>query len=212
MTDNKIQLGYFFITDITGYTIFLTKSELDHAHNIIEALFDSQLKVISSPMTVSNFQGDAILCYVPEESVTDGTALLNQMRSVYVAFQEQMDAMQVNPPCGCSACANITMLDLKMFLHYGQYLVKSLGDRVEILGSDVITAHRMMKNDVSKETGIHSYLLMTEIAFEKLKLEDRSQQVNYSQTYEHIGKLDMLVSELGQSISFKPNTDIHAAT
>lgn len=205
MSAENIKMGYFFITDITGYTIFLNESELDHAHHIIEALFDSQLKVIGEPLTVSNFQGDAILCYVPEDSIKDGNLLINQMQSIYTAFSKQLEAMQVNPPCGCNACSNIAMLDLKMFLHYGKYMVKSVGGTDEILGSDVITAHRMMKNNVNEETGIQSYLLITRAAFEKLDLVDTPDQISHSETYEHIGKLDMLVSELGKSVAFRPN-------
>ncbi|NQV42484.1 MAG: DUF2652 domain-containing protein, partial [Candidatus Marinimicrobia bacterium] len=107
----QIKNGYFIITDITGYTIFLNKSELDHAHNIIQALFESQLDVISAPLQVSNFQGDAILCHVPEETVGEGVDLLQQVDVIYDAFAGTIAEMQVDPPCGCNACANINMLD-----------------------------------------------------------------------------------------------------
>ena len=35
-----IQDAYFIITDISGYTAYLTKSELDHAQDILKTLFD----------------------------------------------------------------------------------------------------------------------------------------------------------------------------
>ena len=35
--------GYFIITDISGYTEYLTRSELDHAHAILQSLFDAQM-------------------------------------------------------------------------------------------------------------------------------------------------------------------------
>ena len=37
------QKGYFILTDISGYTEFLTKSELDHAQDALQNLFDAQL-------------------------------------------------------------------------------------------------------------------------------------------------------------------------
>jgi len=202
-----IQKGFFVITDITGYTIFLTESELDHAHNIIQALFDSQLAVISAPLQISNFEGDAILCHVPEETVAEGVDLLAQVDTIYDAFADTIAEMQIDPPCGCNACANITMLDLKMFLHYGEYLVKQVGTTEEIIGSDVITAHRMMKNDVKEKTGIHSYLLATKIALKQLGKEDDTKFVDYSQSYEHIGEIPMGVAQLGSQggIRFQPN-------
>ena len=203
----EIKKGYFIITDITGYTIFLTSSELDHAHNIIQALFDSQLQVIGKPLQVSNFQGDAILCHVPEEAVSDGITLINQLDTIYTAFSKKIAEMQIDPPCGCNACANITMLDLKMFLHYGEYLVKTVANSEEIVGSDVITVHRMMKNDVAAKTGIHSYLLMSDQAAQHLALEAiPPKYVGYSETYEHLGKIDMFVSQLGsgKGLAYQP--------
>jgi hypothetical protein len=37
-----VNKGYFIITDISGYTDFLTKSELDHAQDALQSLFDVQ--------------------------------------------------------------------------------------------------------------------------------------------------------------------------
>jgi len=202
-----IQKGFFIITDITGYTIFLTESELDHAHNIIEALFKSQLAVIAEPLQISNFQGDAILCHVPEESVQDAD-LLEQVNAIYDAFAATIEEMQINPPCGCNACANITMLDLKMFMHFGEYLVKKVGETEEIIGSDVITAHRMMKNNVKAATGIHSYLLATHQALGQLGVADDAKFIDYTQTFEHIGEISMGVAQLGTTggIAYQPGS------
>ncbi len=192
-----IEEGYFLITDITGYTIFLTESELDHAHNIIEELFTSQLDMIQTPLKVSNFQGDAILCYAPVAAVPDGKVILRQIEAIYHAFAAKMAAMQVNPPCGCNACANMNSLDLKMFLHYGKYMVKPVGDREELMGSDVILAHRMMKNHVVEQTRVHSYLLVTRAAGAKLQIGDWSWPLqDYQENYEHIGDVEMLVADL----------------
>ena len=49
--------GYFIITDISGYTEYLTRSELDHANEILQALFDAQLKGVRHPFALSGFRG-----------------------------------------------------------------------------------------------------------------------------------------------------------
>lgn len=146
------------------------------------------------------------MCHVPDAAVNQGVDLLQQVDAIYDAFAAKIGEMQIDPPCGCNACSNISMLDLKMFMHYGEYLVKQVGTRDEIIGSDVITAHRMMKNDVPEPTGIRSYLLITETALKKLGLEDDSKFFNYSQSYEHIGEVAMGVTQLGTAggISFQP--------
>lgn len=189
--------GYLLITDITGYTSFLTGHELDHAHHIIEALMNCQLNALTSPVQVSNFQGDAILCHVPEEQLDGGAALFDLTHKIYSAFTAKVAEMQVDPPCKCKACANIEDLDLKIFVHFGDYMVKKLGERDELMGSDVILVHRMMKNSVVPETGIKSYLLMTDSAFNKLA--DPSSQaafVDHEESYDHIGKVRMHVADL----------------
>lgn len=192
-----INRGYFLITDISGYTTFLTQSELDHAQHIIEALFASQLESIKPPLKVSNFQGDAILCYVPADSLENGKRMFEQVNDIYRAFADKMAEMMIDPPCSCKACSQISTLDLKIFVHFGEYLVKKMGDREEILGSDVILAHRLMKNNVKEKTGLDSYLLMTDSAFRQLGVDDPGiELINHSQSYEHIGDVPMYISPL----------------
>jgi hypothetical protein len=192
-----IDTGYFIITDITGYTSFLTQSELDHAQHILDALFDSQLKSIKSPLIVSGFRGDAILCYVPEDSAHDGEIIYSQINKIYEAFNSKIEEMQVDPPCSCRVCSTISLLDLKIFVHYGKYLLQNVGDREELLGSDVIVAHRMMKNNVVKDTGIKSYLLLTKAAFEHLGSNATYPDfIRHSETYDDIGRVNMLVASL----------------
>jgi len=192
-----IEKGYFIITDITGYTSFLTQSELDHAQHILNALFDSQLKSIESPLIISGFRGDAILCYVPEDSALDGEIIYSQINKIYDAFNSKIKEMQIDPPCSCRVCSTISLLDLKIFVHFGEYLLQKVGDREELLGSDVIVAHRMMKNSVVKDTGIKSYLLLTEAAFIHLGSNTTySDFIKHSENYDDVGQVNMLVASL----------------
>ena len=192
-----IEQGYFIITDITGYTLFLTQSELDHAQHILNALFDSQLKSIESPLNISGFRGDAILCYVPEDPALDGEIIYSQINKIYDAFNSKIKEMQIDPPCSCRVCSTISLLDLKIFVHFGEYLLQKVGDREELLGSDVIVAHRMMKNSVVKDTGIKSYLLLTEAAFIHLGSNTTySDFIKHSENYDDVGQVKMLVASL----------------
>ena len=71
-----IKNGFFIITDINGYTAYLSKSELDHAHEILLSLYEAQISAIEPPLVISNFQGDAILIYVPEDTFLQKQILL----------------------------------------------------------------------------------------------------------------------------------------
>ncbi|MGI9536250.1 MAG: DUF2652 domain-containing protein [Desulfocapsaceae bacterium] len=189
-----VQKGYFVITDITGYTAYLTKSELDHAQEILKSLFDAQIENIKPPLVVSNFQGDAILSYVPEDSFLQNQILIELVEDIYFAFSRKQELMQFNTSCACNACKNISGLDLKIFVHYGDYMLQQLAEREELVGADVILAHRMMKNQVIELTGIQAYALFTETAAESLELDTYCTDLKpYKDNYEHVGEVDMVV-------------------
>jgi hypothetical protein len=189
--------GYFVITDISGYTEYLTGSELDHANEILQSLFDAQLKAVRHPFIISGFRGDAIFMYVPETNFVQEQSFLEALESFYIVFVDTLQQMQYNTTCTCRACKNMSMLDLKMCIHYGEYLIQKLGDREELLGADVIVPHRMLKNGVIEQTGIKSYALFSDVAAQKLNLLEYCEKViPYAETYEHLGEVPMCVHDL----------------
>jgi hypothetical protein len=189
--------GYFIITDISGYTEYLTGSELDHANEILQSLFDAQLKAVKHPFLISGFRGDAIFLYVPETNFIQPQSFLEALEIFYIVFAETLQQMQYNTTCTCRACKNMSMLDLKMCTHYGEYLVQKLGDREELLGADVIVPHRMLKNHVIEKTNIKSYALFSDVAAQRLNLLEYCEKVvPHSETYEHLGEVPMCVHDL----------------
>lgn len=189
--------AYFVITDISGYTEYLTGSELDHANEILQSLFDAQLKAIQHPFVLSGFRGDAIFLYVPETNFIQPQSLLEAIENFYIVFASTLQQMQYNSTCTCRACRNMSMLDLKMCIHYGEYLIQKLGDREELLGADVIVPHRMLKNDVIKHTGIQSYALFSAVAAQQIGLQAYCDQlIRHTETYEHLGEVSMFVHDL----------------
>jgi Protein of unknown function (DUF2652)/Polyketide cyclase / dehydrase and lipid transport len=184
--------GYFVIADITGYTAFLTGSELDHAQDILKSLFDSILDAVQPPLIISNFQGDAVLTYAKDGTFHEGQILLETVENIYISFAHKRELMQINTTCTCKACSNIPLLDLKLFVHYGEYIIQQMRDRAELSGPDVIIAHRMMKNRVKEETGYFAYTLFSEAAVNSLGLQDFTCEMKaHSETYEHIGEVKM---------------------
>jgi len=189
--------GYFIITDISGYTEYLTGSELDHANKILQSLFDAQLRAVKHPFLISGFRGDAIFMYVPETNFVQSQSFIEALENFYIVFAETLQQMQYNTTCTCRACKNMSMLDLKICTHYGEYLVQKLGDREELLGADVIVPHRMLKNHVIEKTNIKSYALFSDVAAQKLNLLEYCEKVvPHSETYEHLGEVPMCVHDL----------------
>jgi hypothetical protein len=72
-----------------------------------------------------------------------------------------------------------------------------MAGRDELIGSDVILAHKMMKNTVIKKTGIPAYALYTEQAANRLDLAIYcTHLVPHREYYEHTGQVDMFVLSL----------------
>ena len=189
--------GFFIITDISGYTEYLTGSELDHANEILQSLFDAQIKAVRHPFIISGFRGDAIFMYVPDTNFVQSQSFIEALENFYIVFADTLQQMQYNTTCTCRACKNMGMLDLKMCIHYGEYLIQKLGDREELLGADVILPHRMLKNHVIEKTSIKSYALFSDVAAQKLDLLAYCEKiVRHSETYEHLGAVPMCVHDL----------------
>ena len=158
------QSGFLLIADITGYTMFLTRSELEHAQGILDALFKSIFDEIKAPIILSNLQGDAALAHMPDASVPQRQFPLDAIERIYCSFANTLAAMRLNTNCTCNACRNIGGLDLKFFLHHGAYATQLMAGRTELQGAEVIRLHRLMKNSVTAATGIKAYALVTEQA------------------------------------------------
>jgi hypothetical protein len=193
----KIENGYFFISDITGYTQFLVHSELDHAKEILDALFDSILDRIQSPLVVSGTQGDAIICYAPDAAFHQPAQLLDVMERIYYSFRRLLEFMKLNTTCNCDACVNMSTLDLKIFLHHGQYLVQQIGTQSDLQGRDVILAHLLMKNRVFEKLGLRGYGLVTERALQAMGIDPVAEGMSaHVEQYEHYGTVNVHIHNL----------------
>jgi hypothetical protein len=49
--------------------------------------------------------------------------------------------------CDCNACANLGTLDLEFIVHHGEFLIQSIGTNQELVGDEVIVAHRRQHRD-----------------------------------------------------------------
>lgn len=190
--------GYIVIADITGYTRFLTGSEFDHAQGILEDLFAVILERMKSPLVLSNIEGDAFLARARDDSVPDGLLLIESLEALYWGFRARVQHMLRNTTCKCAACRNIADLDLKLIVHHGEYVEHELAGRKELSGPDVILAHRLLKNDIVKSTGIVSYAAFTSAAVAALDLSDYFvDAAAHTEESEEFGEIALTIVDVG---------------
>src|SRR5215217_6044462 len=182
------QHGYLVIADISGYTSFVAKTELEHSHEILSDLLGLLVEKFRSLMTISKLEGDAVFAYAAENQISRGETLLEFLESTYVAFRDKQVSMKRATTCTCLACQNIPTLDLKFIAHHGDYIVQRVADIRELVGSDVNLIHRLTKNHVAEQTDWRAYIMITDQCLDHLKLNLENVHVQ-TEEYEHLGEV-----------------------
>jgi hypothetical protein len=153
--------GYLLLADISGYTKFLTGTELEHAQAIIHELTMLVRERLAPPLHFVKVEGDAVFCYADGAVFPDGERFIELIEVCYFGFSNRLLDMARNTTCPCSACAAIGSLDLKFVCHYGTFVIDAEAGGVDLAGSDVILVHRLLKNTVSESAGVKAYALLT---------------------------------------------------
>lgn len=178
--------GYLVLADISGYTGYLAKVELEHANEILTSLLEVIVNKFKSVLTISKLEGDAVFANVDEEKIARPESLLELIENTYFAFRRYRESSNRSSTCTCRACQNMNTLELKFFVHHGDYMVQNISGIRELVGSDVNLIHRLTKNHVTENMGWNAYVLFTQNALEctGLQLDDIHAQ---DESYEHLG-------------------------
>lgn len=186
--------GVLVLADISGFTAFVTATEIEHGPPIIAALLEEVMRHLSPPLEIQEVEGDAVFALGPERVVAPPAVLLDVLDDAFTAFRNRQRAMQAAETCPCNVCRNISMLDLKIVAHHGRFLRHLVGGRGQVAGADVILAHRLLKNRLAPGP---AYLLLTEAALRWLGIDaSRAGMVSHTERYEHLGDVRCFVREL----------------
>lgn len=177
--------GYLLLADISGYTKFLTGTELEHAQAIVSELTVLVRDRLAPPMQFVKVEGDAIFCYADGAVFRDGERLIQLLEVCYYEFSNRLLNMARNTTCPCAACAAIDSLDLKFICHYGTFVIDTTIGGMDLAGGDVILAHRLLKNRVTQATGVEAYALLTEACLRHLP--DGLNLLPHEEHYESFG-------------------------
>jgi hypothetical protein len=88
-------------------------------------------------------------------------------------------------------------LDLKFVVHHGTMLRQRVAGREELLGSDVIVVHRLLKNTVVEAMGIEAYALFSQACVGVMDVDVAALGMrSTNETYDHIGTVPVWVHDL----------------
>src|SRR6266849_9705965 len=115
------ETGFLVIADLTGYTAYLTGSEIEHAPAIAGDLLETIVGRLEPPFRLTKFEGDAAFLFAGDGRA-DGSLLLDALDAAYVAFRRRLRSIDQATSCDCNSCRLAPRLDLKLFVHHGVFV------------------------------------------------------------------------------------------
>ena len=195
--------GHILLADITGYTDYLTGSEIEHAQNVVADLASVIVHGLTPVFEKSKLEGDAVLAYAMAESV-DGSIVLDVVEETYFAFRRRVRDVDLATTCDCNACRLIPSLDLKFVVHSGEFVISQIAGSEELTGTDVILAHRLLKNTVRDDLGFDAYALFTEACIGSFGMNPSTLGlVEHTDSYDTIGEVKSYVENLTERWAFE---------
>ena len=186
----------FLIADISGYTGYLADVELDHAQDILADLVGAVVTALRPNFRLAKLEGDAAFTFMTAEKV-DGSMLLDTIERCYFGFRRRRRDVRQATSCECNACVRIPDLDLKFVVHHGAAIHQKVAGRQELVGSDVIVVHRLLKNDVVEKLGFEAYALISQTCIAASDLDPAALgMLAHTETYERIGDVPAWAHDL----------------
>ena len=186
--------GFLVLADISGFTEFVTATELEHGPPIIAELLEEIIRRISPPLHIEGIEGDAVFALGVHGQVLPPSSLLEVMQAGFAGFREKQRQLAADDSCSCNACRGVERLRLKAIGHYGSFLAQTVGGRAQTAGPDVILAHRLLKNGVRPDS---HYALLTRPALTYMDVDPaRLGLTAHRERYEYFGDVECFVGDL----------------
>src|SRR5918994_1551069 len=190
------ETGFLVIADLTGYTEYLSRSELEHAPTIAGDLLETIVGRLDPPFRLAKFEGDAAFLYV-EDGRADGSLLLDAVEASYLAFRRRLRSIDQATSCDCNSCRLAPRLDLKLFVHHGSYVRTQIAGRDELAGTDVIVVHRLLKGAGATAARGNGFALFTAQAVAAMGLDSAALElVAAEESIEHLGLVSTFTLDL----------------
>jgi uncharacterized protein DUF2652 len=180
-----VDRGLIVLGDVSGYTEFIATTELEHSREILAELLGTLCECAPGNLRVAQLEGDAVFWLSDEH----GAGLAECLKEKFVEFHRRLRFMILATTCLCRACASVGSLTLKFVVHRGEYVQQRVSGSDHFVGSDIVLAHRLLKNRVPS----HEYILLTETALAAVAAEG---SVSHQEHVEHLGTIRCAYIEL----------------
>jgi hypothetical protein len=186
--DNRavtVSSGLVILGDVSGYTEFIATTELEHSREILAELLGAVCEAAQGNLRIAQIEGDAVfwLCEEPAPELVDS------LKTKFIEFHRRVRFMTLATTCSCRACVSVGDLTLKFIVHHGSYVRQTVAGSDHFVGSDLVLAHRLLKNTVPSR----EYVLITESALAKVRADGA---VAHEEVVDHLGTIPCAYIEL----------------
>jgi len=137
-----------FIPDISGFTYFVHKTEINHSKHILKELLELLINSNNLDMQLVEIEGDALF-FILENKVPSLEELEKLTSKMHRDFHLYLYDFSLKRVCPCGACKSAVNLNLKFVSHIGELDFIEVAGQKKPFGSDVIQIHRMLKNSIN---------------------------------------------------------------
>ncbi|WP_340201855.1 DUF2652 domain-containing protein [Ascidiimonas sp. W6] len=186
------------IPDISGFTEFMSEVNFDLGSKVIPALLNDIIYSNKIDLKVSEIEGDAVLFFRTGD-LPDFDLLIQQCEFFYLQFYKKLKNLREKYKNKEGAYLIPEILGLKIILHYSEEIgLVQIDKRFKLMGEDVITAHRMLKNNINLE----EYILISKELIDQYEVKANKATIKELQFYKgvmeipHIGTLEYFYKDL----------------
>lgn len=193
-----VQRGCLLLADIGGYSTYLAGVELEHSHDILADLLGRVVGQLGGLLELAKLEGDAVFCYDADTGDgPSGSSMLALVDGCYFAFRRRVRTILHHTTCTCDACKRIPHLGLKFLVHHGEYVLHEVVGQRELVGREVVLAHRLLKNSVTETTGLRGYALFTRACVDRFGLDPSALRLRaHRESFEDVGEVECYLRDL----------------
>ncbi len=195
MESNSIlKKSLLLIPDISGFTKFINETEIVHGAHIIAELLEIIIENNTLDLKVAEIEGDAVFFYRNGKKPSL-EAIYQQCEKMFLAFHQHIKYYDRDRICDCGSCSNTSSLTLKFVVHYGNVIERNILGHFQLMGADVTTAHKLMKNNIPE----HEYVLISENTTSNINSTSLPNWVNLQNgttNYEDVGEVNYIYTYL----------------
>src|SRR2546427_7791421 len=91
--DIRSEAGFLILADISGFTAFITGTELEHGAQVTGVLLEAVMRRLAPPLEIQQLEGDAVFAIGADGALPDGRCLPALLADAVAVFKEEQRRM-----------------------------------------------------------------------------------------------------------------------